>query len=105
MSTTPPAWSLCATMNIFDALAGMPSQEVNSEFPILRILNFLGLEQRGCYPGFSGKYSNNLASRNSPNWNSQKIGIPKKLEFPKNWKSPKNCNSRDSQIRLNSEFQ
>ena len=24
MSTTPPAWSLCA-MNIFDALAGMPS--------------------------------------------------------------------------------
>ena len=28
---------------------------VNSEFPILRILNFLGLEQRRCYPRFLEK--------------------------------------------------
>ena len=56
----------------------------------------MGLEQRGCYPGFLEKHSNNLASRNSPNWKkleSQKNwnsnGIPKKLEFPKNWNPQK----------------
>jgi hypothetical protein len=70
------------------------SSRVNSEFPILRILNFLGLEQRGCYPGFLGKHRKTTLPRVTT-----QIGIPEKLESPKNWNSmipefPKNWNSR-----------
>jgi hypothetical protein len=67
------------------------SQEsrVNSEFPILRIPNFVGLRS-GAVTLFFRQKSNNLASRNNPKWNSQKIGIPKKLQFSKKeWNSQK----------------